>query len=580
MDFYKAFEELRKLLKDFIPQLNRLCLFLLASWIVANDLVRTGIRNAISSAAHSKTIPEIKALAGSFGLMPVLPIAILLLCLALIYYFDITTIELGRHLPPNILVDEEPTLRKHYSRDVIITVWSTNTRLRSMHELSKYLDMTYSENFKNDAYRNAWNSKMAQESSRQWMTYYKVLFYWILLVPFLSNFFSYQFHGASGYVRSNLSPNHLGGPNQIVVLVFIFLSWLYYARAFVNSIARYSVWKLYGFLDIKGLDYVREEAQKLGDGLPPFLQVSNWDEMQRLSEFLVTRAKPAWQIEIIPAKAINDLLVLSLGIFLSLLPRALAFRLARRVKSIVPFSRPRYSNNFLTLFSDKLSRRIDESFAQEISPELIKPYASFLARAPRYTQIIRLAPAGRYDGLISIPEGSSCYSFSSQSYNCSLAEASNLKVFKEISLGIAGMEIRVHKLGVIINLGFHDFPQEDTIGKSFFSRFSEMDMQQVSRLFRYSTPFSLDQYHNLQVDKHLSTFATAKVRLGHLYLFRAWDYSFHYSLGESIFVPNDSIAMFRVLAQLDDGSIVMIYRLLHGCNTPIYKADTVRFAFT
>ncbi len=473
MDFYKAFEELRKLLKDFIPQLNRLCLFLLASWIVTNDSVRTSIRNAISSAAHSETIPEIKTIAGSFGLMPVLPIAILLLCLALIYYFDITTIELGRHLPPNILVNEEPTLRKHYSRDVIITVWSTNSRLKSMHELSRYLDRIYSENFKHDAYQNAWDSKIVQEISRQWMTYYKALFYWIILVPFLSNLFSYQFHGASGYVRSNLAPNHLGGPNQIAVLVLIFMSWLYYARAFVNSIASYSVWKLYGFLDIKGLDYVREDAQKLGDGLPPFLQVSNWDEMQRLSELLATRAKPAWQIEIISAKSINDLLVLSLGIFLSLLPRALAFRLVRRVKSIAPFGHPRYSNNLLALYSDKLSGRIDESFTQDISPELIKPYASFLARAPRYTQIIRLAPAGRYDGLISIPEGSSCYSFSSQSYNCSLEEASNYKVFKEISLGIAGMEFRVHKIGVIINLGFHDFPQEDTIGKLFLSELSE-----------------------------------------------------------------------------------------------------------
>jgi hypothetical protein len=190
-----------------------------------------------------------------------------------------------------------------------------------------------------------------------------------------------------------------------------------------------------------------------------------------------------------------------------------------------------------------------------------------------------LAPAGRYDGLISIPEGSSCYSFSSQSYNCSLAEASKFQVFKEISLGIAGTEIRVHKVGIILNLGFHDFPQEETIGKSFFSKLSEIDIQQVSRIFRYSTPFSSDQYNDLQNDKHLSTFAKAKVVLGHLYLIRAWDHSFNHSLGESVFVPNDSIVIFRVLAQLDDGSIVMLYRLLHGCNTPIYKTDTVRFAF-
>jgi hypothetical protein len=119
----------------------------------------------------------------------------------------------------------------------------------------------------------------------------------------------------------------------------------------------------------------------------------------------------------------------------------------------------------------------------------------------------------------------------------------------------------------------------EALERAYFSRCPEIDMQQVSRLFRYSTPFSFDQFNNLHVDKHLSTFATAKVRLGHLYLLRAWDHSFHYSLGESIFVPNDSIVIFRVLAQLDDGSIVMLYRLLHGCNTPIYKADTVRFAF-
>jgi hypothetical protein len=143
--------------------------------------------------------------------------------------------------------------------------------------------------------------------------------------------------------------------------------------------------------------------------------------MQRLSELLATRAKPAWQIEIISAKAINDLLVLGLGVILSLLPRALALELVGKIKVIAPFRLPKHHNNFLTLYSEQLSGRNDGSFAQNIPPEIIKPYTSFLQRGLRYTQIIRLAPAGRYDGLISIPDGSSCYSFSSQSHNCTLA---------------------------------------------------------------------------------------------------------------------------------------------------------------
>jgi hypothetical protein len=141
------------------------------------------------------------------------------------------------------------------------------------------------------------------------------------------------------------------------------------------------------------------------------------------------------------------------------------------------------------------------------------------------------------------------------------------------------MEIRVHREGIVLNLGFQDFPQEDTMGKSFFSKLSGPDIQQVSHILRYSTPFSSDQYRSLLNDARLSFSASAKVILGHLYLIRAWDYSIDNSLGESIFVPNDSIVIFRVLAQLDDGSIVLLYRLLHGFNTPIYKADTVRFAF-
>ena len=541
MDFSKIFESVLAILYRFIPQFNRILTFLFSSYFILDSSYKNSIRLWILRISNSDFIFNFNSILKSFGIETFLPFISLLILITIVFYFDITSIQIGRLLPPYLSYNTAKILTRHFSRENMIELWRINPKLTSIYKINEYLDIEVNKNLINPNFRNAFNFQQSQFNYETWMSFFQFLFFWAILLPV--------------FFPPVQNPQDISS-NEIVLFI-IFICWIYFMQKHIGSTKWFCIWKMYSVLDLnqgnKNKHTIRNE-----DDLPDFLKVEKWIQEDRWRKKL-----PTVTIQIVPFDFFERLKDMAVALF-DFLDQLPFFKVPEyfKVWQFVEHFKRQEDKDSLPLPSqsaiDYIQKQLYSETAQKVLdvPDNLKENYKFFLSNVRGSGIIKLVPNGRYTGLIDLSGDGSSYSFSSYRHD--------LDYLCDISLTIGAKEFACIKQGFVLDIGDIDLPKTKYATSTFIEKINASEISKLEKIIKFVAPLNESEFYKIYQEQSLSSFAKAKAVVNHAYLLRVFRYNYENPKRENI--VNDIIVIFRAVEQLQDGSFILLWRLLEGSN--------------
>ena len=198
--------------------------------------------------------------------------------------------------------------------------------------------------------------------------------------------------------------------------------------------------------------------------------------------------------------------------------------------------------------------------------ELKQAHADFLKRSR--TGIVRLLPRGVYDRQVSLRGGGAYYSFDARTH--AYGYGSDIELQRgSLSVGFAGADF-----GFLVDLG--DTPLESVSAETDALRFmldfevpsDESEARAAALQFSRVAGRVVDgrrvEVRGQQVDGR-SYSRTLPAIVGHTYALRSVNYRY-----------SDVLVAFRVVRRDEDGSVILLWRVLKKFPTPTLSTDSAR----